>query len=140
MFGSKRQNQQLGLVPVPLAGYDVAVVQQWGPSGSGATPNTQIGTFGGQPRPTQIAGYYPGIQMKCGVEGIDRHWGVYTAHGEDVPYFQQTTRPANPTQTLRDGGKPGPVFGVGLVASLFGNARRQRAQAVQSQASGLLGW
>lgn len=134
-----RGPDQVGLAPLPLGGYDVAPgVPQWGPVP--VNPSWwQIGVYG-TPIPTQMGGYWPDVQQRCGVESIERRYMVYTAAGADVPYFQQTAYPVDPKRNLLDGRRPGQALGVAGVARLLGPARQARQQQTQQLANDILGW
>ena len=123
--------------PVPSSGY-VPVQDQLQvlPFSPGATPNVQGGRYA-YPPATQVPAIYPGVQLHCGVEGLNPHWMVLTA--ADVPYFQQSQQVNFPDVTTRDGGRPGMQLGPGLFSKIFGPGR-QAANADQSDfQAGLLG-
>lgn len=123
---------------MPLAPYSAGVLPQVRAFAPAATPNVQGGQYVvPYGVPTELPAVYPGIQLYCGVEAINRNWLVLTA--ADVPYFQQTPR-SQPTVTTRDGGRPGATFGPAEMANAYGAVRQQRAQSAQSLAAGLLGW
>ena len=138
LFGKKRQTTQVGtnLIAPP---YEVGMTPRialWAPMGNVAA-SEQVGRLGGH-IPTMMGANIPGIQLKGGVEGLDPHWQVLTA--SDFPYFLQTQYAASPGGTLRVAGRPGESMGPAGVSELFGPARLQRAQEVQTMAAGLLGW
>lgn len=134
----RRSPKQAAAGPIPEEGYSAGVQVQVLPFAPYATPNVQGGQYA-QPygRPTELPAVYPGIQLYCGVEAINRDWNVETA--ADVPYFQQTPR-SQPTVTTRDGGRPGQTFGPAQMAAAYGAIRQGRAQSAQAFASELLGW
>jgi hypothetical protein len=144
MFGRRRRRpapDQIGLAPIPLGGYNVAPspeVAMWRPMGV-VSSDEQIGRYGTL-IPTQQAGYWPDVQLRCGVEGIERHFMVLTAWGADVPYFQQTAYPVDPKRNLLDGRRPGQALGVAGVAALLGPARKARTEQQQALAADILGW
>lgn len=120
-----------------MAPYDVAAgVPQWAPLAVVPTW-AQTGKYG-TPIPTQQAGYWPGLQLRCGVEAINRNYMVLTS--ADVPYFQQTSYPVDPKRNLLDGRRPGNALGVAGVAKLLGPSRKARAEAMQGLQSDVLGW
>lgn len=124
--------------PVPLAPYSAGVGPQVGPLNPYATPNVQLGVYAvPYGVPTELPALYPGMQLWCGVEHINRDYLVLTA--ADVPWFQQTPR-SQPTVTTRDGGAPGQTFGPAEMVAAYGSVRQSRAQQAQAFASGLLGW
>lgn len=135
MFGWRRRpaktNGQVGLAPLPAFGTVGAGYGGWKPYIPGAGANTQVGQYSQPPR-TQAAGYWPDVQLRCGVEGINRNWGVLSPNGADIPWFQAQPYPQNPRHLLWSGGRSGGVFGLTSLASLFGP--KEYAQQLQQQA------
>lgn len=127
---------QLGLVSYPDAPNVSQGVPMWAPMAVNSAPQ-QIGRYG-TPMLTQIAGYWPDVQKRCGVEGINRNWMVFSPG--DQPYYFMQPYPQNPRRTLRDGGRPGQVQGPGSLAPSLGPARASNAKQAQSLATALLGW
>lgn len=127
----------LAPVPVPGAGLGgIAGAPQWRPFGNVAA-SEQIGRYA-VPMLTQQASNYPGVQLKCGVEGMRPWWYVRTAG--DVPYYQQTARPVNPSAASLGGGRPGPSLGPAQVAAMLGPQRQVQSQQLAALAGGALGW
>lgn len=128
------------LAPIVAGGYQPGEIPSaWAPFAPGATPNVQIGRYATH-IPTQVPSYIDDVQLFCGVEGIVRDWQVFTIHGEDYPYFFQQPYPQNPKQLMRDGGKPGQVFGAGLISKLLGPSRVQHNAAQDQFAINTQGW
>lgn len=125
-----------GLAPTPIPRATTMEGRpQWAPIG--VIPAwQQIGRYD-QPPQTQIPGNYPGVQLKCGVEGI-RPW-FYVPTQADVPYFQQTNRNVQ-DMTLSDGRRPGAQLGPAQVSALLGPQRQIAAEQLQAVANGIMGW
>lgn len=124
-----RGMQSLGLNPEP-------VPVEWGRVE--ATPPIVGPSPWGARFPTQVAGYWPDIQKRCGVESLRSGWVVFTA--SDVPYWQQSAQPVNPTRLQTDGRAPGQSLGPAQVAQLLGPQRAARAAQLKAVAAGTLGW
>lgn len=137
--GSQRRNAVVGPggQPVPESGYSARQTQlQVVPFAPLAGANVQGGGYA-YPPSTQIPSIYPGPQLFCGVEAINRNWMVLTA--ADVPYFQQSQQVNFPDVTTRDGGRPGAQLGPGIFARVFGPKRQAHSAAAADLQAGLLG-
>lgn len=130
----------LGLSPVPAHGYYVVEGPQWRSFAGQANANDQIGAYA-TPRPTQVATNWPGVQLRCGVEGMEGgRWMSPTGGGSDLPYFQQTTFPQRSALLLMDGGRPGQLTTPASIAGLFGPKRVAQAAQAAANAAGQLGF
>lgn len=126
----------VGLVTMPSASPVLPGVPMW--LGMGVLhPSDQIGRYG-TPIPTQTPAYWPDVQRRCGVEGINRNWMVFSPG--DRPYYFMQPYPQNPRRTLTDGGRPGRVQGPGSLAATLGPQRQSYARQSQTLAASLVGW
>lgn len=107
-------------------------VTGWKPLNPAASVNAQIGAYAGTML-TQTPGMLPGLQLKCGVEGLRSRWYYPPAGGSGLPLgsVQLTQRGANVTPAQLSGQR----F-TGLIGPLSARAAMARVTAAQVRQSG----